>query len=135
MNSLYAYPRERMLGAFNWTGLDIMLIAWSGTYAFNEGHVLTAAVLASGAVAQSSSLPATGIMVRPGGYARTNPIVLPNVPVVQISFLTLCERGLSPDQHQLICFLDEGVGLPFMGTGLDQPVQPDWLNARGWFRP
>jgi hypothetical protein len=133
-NDLYANARERMLGAFNWASLNVVLVAWSGDYVFDEAHLLAADVLAQGAVAESVSLDATGVLARPGGYARTDPIVLPAVPIIEITFLTLCERGLSTDQHKLLCYIDTGVGLPFIGNGLDQVAQPDWLQLRGWFQ-
>ena len=31
--------------------------------------------------------------------------------------------------------IDEAFELPFVPNGLDLVIQPDWLSARGWFRP
>lgn len=138
MNALYALPRELLLkAALNWPTLAIYIQAWRGSYAFNEAHVTSADVTAAGGALVQTSLAATGAVVRPGGYGRTDPILLPTVPASPnpITFLTLSEITTLPGTHRLILFIDEAEGLPFVPNGLDQPVQPDWLNARGWFRP
>lgn len=138
MNSLYALPREQMIKAtFDWEAMSLWLQAWRGPYGFDETDAVSGDILAGGAELVQTSQIATNVLARPGGYARTDPIVFPNMPASEepVTFLTLSETSTDPGTHRLILFINDAEGLPFTPNGQDQPVQPDWLNARGWFRP
>jgi len=136
MNSLYNVARRKMVtGAFSWYDLDVVLIGWSGPYKFDEDHVTSGNVTAALGVERTRSLPNVAMGVTPEGIVQTASYVLPRVPVgPPIIFLTLAVPSTTPGGDELIAYYDDGEGLPYTTKGLDVVVQPDWLNARGWFR-
>ena len=136
MNNIYANARERALASFNWVDLNLVLMAWHGAYVFDETDLTTADIVALGGVLDGVSLPLTNVLARPGGYARTDPALFPLMPVgPEVTFLTLVEDVGIAGQEKNILYMDEALGLPFVPNGLDQIIQPDWLERRGWFRP
>lgn len=134
MNDLYDGARVRMLSnQFDWATLDVRLVAARGPYTFLPENATLADAVADGAELVVTSIPFTGLMVRPGGYAASDTAVLPDVPASTdpVTFLLMTEAG----SDLLIAYIDDAEGLPFAPNGQDQNVQPDWIHLRGWFRP
>lgn len=136
-NQIYDSARYKlMVATFNWTALDLVLTAWSGTPTFYKTDSLISNVAAHGATDRGSSLPVTQKVVTSEGVGQTNQVVIPAVAVgPDVTFLTLSNKKANYLQSELILFLDDVLGLPFVANGLDMLVQPDWLQARGWFKP
>ena len=135
MNALYAGLRDRMLKGFVWQDLPLIVGAWHGAYVFDETDVTTQDVIAAGGILSAYSLPLTNVIPRTGGYARSDMALLPTMPVgAEITFLTIMEDTGVLGQEKQLMYIDEANGLPFIPNGLDQYVQPDWLDLRGWFR-
>ena len=81
-------------------------------------------------------MPVTGQAVAPDGTAQTNPVVIPDVGVgPTVTWFTFSRQERHARAVQLILYIDEAEGLPFEANALDIVVQPDWLLARGWWRP
>lgn len=137
MNTFYARYRDHLLAADTpWTGLPVGLVAWSGIYFFDEAHITVANVQTAGGTVVSVAEPNPTTIAGPGGYAITDAMLLKAVPVgPPVSFLTLIRVGPSVPTSELIAYINQAEGLPFIPNGLDIVVQPDWLNRRGWFRP
>ena len=138
MNALYdVAARTLMNGQFAWPDTEMLLVAWAGTPLFVPTHVTVADLrTATGGLELGYSLPITERTVAVDGTGQTNQVVIPGVPVgPDVTWLTLCKTKASIDLAELILFVDEAFGLPFITNGLDLVVQPDWVQARGWFRP
>lgn len=136
-NDLYNVARVRMVTAsFDWQGTDVFLMAWSGTYKFDEQHRNIADVTAAGGIRRSVSLPSAFQTYTEEGIVQTSPYLFPLVSIgPPLIFFTLTFGNVVPGQEELIAFYNEGEGLPYEPKGLDVLVQPDWLSKRGWFRP
>lgn len=132
-NQLYSADRVKFInGGFNWPSLPARLDAWRGSYVFDEAHASIADITAAGGVQVVVGLALSGKIAKPGGYAASNPAILPTVPVgAPVTFLVLMDTTGTPVP---IAYIDDAQGLPFTPNGLDQVVQPDWLQLRGWFR-
>jgi hypothetical protein len=137
VNQLYYDASYRLMTAqFNWTSLDLMLVAWGGEPLFAAADTTIAAIKARGFVELGFSLDILGPAVDPTGIGQTGQVLLPGIAVGEtITWFTMCERQTTHDQSKLILYVDEALNLPFEGNGLDVVVQPDWLEQRGWFRP
>ena len=121
-------------GAFNWLTMNLTLVAWSGTPVFVATDQDVVDITGRGTTtARGVSLPITQKMVAADGTVQTNQVVIPAVPIgPDITHFTLVDDQGAADT--LLSYLDEATELPFVANGLDLIVQPDWLQARGWFR-
>jgi len=130
MNTIYNSARYQLMTAqLNWLTVDLTLTAWSGAAVFDPLDETISDVGAHGPVNRGSSLPITSQTVAPDGTAQTNQVVIPAVPIGDpVTFFTMSNGA------QLILFIDEAEGLPFVPNGLDMVVQPDWLQNRGWWK-
>jgi hypothetical protein len=135
-NSIYNGARYRLpLALLDWTNIDLMLTAWSGTPTFVPTDVYLSDIVAHGLVERGSSLPISSKSVSPDGTAQTNEVIIPAVPIgTPLTFFTMSERKPTHALSELILFIDEAFDLPFDPNGLDVIVQPDWLNRRGWWK-
>lgn len=136
-NQPYDVARFRMLTAnLDWPNLNLVLSLWSGTPAFVATHQLISHIKGAGGNELGVSLPVTLTSVPASGYAVTNNIVVPEVPIgPSVTWMTMSERVSPHDNSKLLLFIDEALDLPFVSNGLDIVITPDWLNQRGWFRP
>jgi len=138
MNVLFDIARQRMISnQFDWATMAVSVVAWRGPYTFLETNETTADITAGGGQLVMVGLPLLNQLAMPGGYARSDTAVVPDVPASPdaVTFLTLVEMAGAVEEYPLIAFIDDAVGLPFVPNGQDQRVQPDWLQLRGWFRP
>jgi hypothetical protein len=138
LNNIYDHARLLLLtGDLDWRVTDIVVTAWPGAAVFVPTDVTIADIKARGYAERGSSLPITGMAASVDGTAETDAVVLPAVPIgPDITWFTLSRRNATPDFSELILYLDDMEGqLPFTANGLDVVLQPDWLEARGWFRP
>jgi hypothetical protein len=137
MNNIYDAARYKLMNAlFSWTEADLMLTAWSGVPTFDPTNTLLSNITDLGGTDRGSSLTITSKTVNSQGVGQTNQVVIPAVAVgPDITFFTLSDRHPTYIQSELILFLDEVDGLPFVANGLDMLIQPDWLTFRGWFKP
>lgn len=139
MSDIYDRVRYAMLtGAFDWTALELRLVAWSGELDFDAGDT-DVEDMATRALATplGYSLPVTGLTVTTDGRAQTDPIVIPGLTFGQeITFFTFVEYNeADEDASTMVLFIDDAFELPFATNGLDITVQPDWIEERGWWRP
>lgn len=137
LNNIYDTARYKvMLALQDWTKVDLMLTAWSGTPTFVPTHTYVSDVDAvSGVIERGSSLPITSATVAPDGTAQTNQVIIPAVPIgLPLTFFTMSIRKPTHSLSELILYIDEADGLPFYPNGLDVTIQPDWLQRRGWWR-
>lgn len=137
MNSIYDVSRRSLLlAALNWTTTDLVMLAFSGTPVFDPTDANMAEVVVTTPDLAGTSLAVTGRTVTTDGIAQTDPIVIPGVPVgPDITFFVLAKNTGLFDTSMPILFIDDAFELPFVPNGLDLVVQPDWLSARGWFKP
>jgi len=138
LNNIYNAARHRLpLALLNWTTIDLMLTAWSGDAktAFFPADLYIGTLVSHGLVERGSSLPITSKTVAADGTAQTNQVVIPKVAIgAPITFFTMSERKPTHSPCELILFIDQSMGLPFIANGLDLVVQPDWLSKRGWWK-
>jgi hypothetical protein len=135
MNQPYDIARYQFVtGAFNWTTMNLLLIAWAGPPTFvptdqNTGDIATRGTT----TARGTSQPITQKTVAANGTTQTNQVVIPAVPIgTPITHFTLVnDQGAI---KTLLYYIDEAIDLPFDPNGLDMLIQPDWLTQRGWFR-
>jgi hypothetical protein len=139
VNSLYDSIRYELLtGVFDWTAIDLQLIAWRGTPQFVATEKTVTNFKAHGAATEAGrSLDITSQTVSANGTAQTNQVVIPAVPVgAALTHFTMVRKHPTvPDSSDLILYIDEAFELPFVPNGLDMLIQPDWLTNRGWWRP
>jgi hypothetical protein len=138
MSGIYDCARvDLLLAGMDWPNIDLVVSAWAGTKEFVPTDVTIANIKARGATEQAYSLPIQTTSVTPDGTARTDPVLIPNVPVgPPILWFTMSEVALPHDQSKLILFIDETIPvLPFVPNGLDLLLLPDWSTGRGWWRP
>ena len=137
-NALYNIAGRKMLtGQFDWTAVDLMLVAWGGTATFTADDETIADVKAyPGVVELGYSLPIIGKTVSSNAVAQSDNVLIPGIGVGSVvTWFTLCVRDATVhDNSELVFYLDDVEGLPFTGNGLDLPVQPDWAEQRGWFK-
>jgi len=134
-NQPYNIARYKFVTAtFDWIGMNLALVAWSGTPEFIATDTNVNEIVARGnAVARGVSLPITQKTVAADGTTQTNQVVIPNVAVgAPITHFTLVDDQVGGDT--LLYYIDEALDLPFDPNGLDMVIQPDWLSMRGWFR-
>jgi hypothetical protein len=138
MNRLYSRNRIKFLNTqFDWANRQMIMTCCRGPYTFDEEHITSDELVANGAELVASSLPMTGQTAMPGGYAMSDLIVVPAVPAntLPVTFLVLFDVTEAGTVGNVpLVYIDEAMGLPFVPNGLDQQIQPDWLNHRGWFR-
>jgi hypothetical protein len=137
VNSLFDPYRERLLsGQSVWTAVTLALVAWRGPYSFLETNRTVQDVADGGGALVQVSMQLLHPQVITGGYARTDTALFPNVPAGEpVLFLTMIEVGATIPASLLVCYIDTADGLPFTPNGQDQPVQPDWIQHRGWLQP
>jgi hypothetical protein len=130
MNTIYDQARYRLMTQqLNWLTSNLVLTAWSGVAVFAPLDEIISDVATHGPVERGTSLPITQQTVAPDGTAQTNQVVIPAVPIGDpVTFFTMSNG------NQLILFIDEAEGLPFVANGLDMVVNPDWLQQRGWWK-
>lgn len=136
-NGIYNSARYSILTAgLNWPAADILVAAWGGEPDFVVTDKKISDIVGRGkATVLGTSLPVTTKSVSADGTAQTNQVVIPGVPVgQQVTFFTLGKNATPVSNSDLFLFLDDALNLPFDPNGLDIVVQPDWLQARGWFR-
>jgi len=134
-NQPYDIARYKFVTAtFDWIGMNLALVAWSGTPDFVPTDQHVDDIVARGnAVARGVSLPITQKTVAADGTTQTNQVVIPGVGVgAPITHFTLVDDQVGGDT--LLYFVDTALDLPFDPNGLDMVIQPDWLSMRGWFR-
>lgn len=136
-NQLYDNARYRMVtGHFDWPAIDLVLTVWSGTPDYVQDDEFISEIVARGlATPQAHSQPVTFKSVAPDGTVQTNQVVVQAVPVSTITWFTLSMRAATVLQSELLYYVDVAEVLPFASNGLDMVVNPDWVQARGWFRP
>ena len=137
MNDIYDEARRRLATAtLDWTAIDLMLTAWRGTPTFVPTDKTINDVIAHGnSTVAAYSLPIVTKDVAVDGTAQTDEVVLPDVAIgAPITHFTMCQRNVVPESGQLILFIDNAEGLPFIPNGLDMVIKPDWLQNKGWFR-
>jgi hypothetical protein len=138
MSGIYDRARYDLLTAsLNWLTVSLKLTAWVGSPQFFPADMSIAAIKARGAVQAGESLPINSNTASIAGYAQTNPVLIPAVPVgPSVTWFTMSKVDLAvPDNSMPILHLDDVLGLPFVPNGLDMLVMPDWVYQRGWFRP
>jgi hypothetical protein len=137
LNSIYDNARRQLLTAgLNWPVDPLVVSAWSGALNFLPTETTIAAIKARGFVERGVSLPINNAAVTTDGTAQTDQVVIPAVPIgADVTRLTLAKVKTPHDNSELVLFIDEAEGLPFVTNGLDLVVQPDWVQNRGWFRP
>lgn len=126
-----------MTAASNWVTTDMVLVAWGGAPLFDPAHNNVGDVEA--AVSSSPlgvSLDVLGKAVTADGTGKSDTVVVPGVGVGEtVTWFTLCRKDAVLVNMEMILFIDDALGLPFIGNGNDLVVQPDWTLAQGWFRP
>ena len=135
---IYNTTRVRLLkAAINWDTINLVAIAWAGDPDFNPEDDEVQDITVRGRVTKlGESLAINHTSVAPDGSAQTDQVLIPGIPVGQlVTWITLCERSANPDLHKLLIAVNDAVGMPFDPNGLDIIVNPDWLSARGWYRP
>lgn len=138
MNSVYDGARYDLLTAsLDWPGDPLRLVAWSGELDFTPADRTVADITTRAlAAVVGSSLPITVQSVSANGTAQTNQVVIPAPPVgPPVTFFTMGRKAPAVGNDELILYIDQALGLPFIPNGLDLVVQPDFLQARGWWRP
>jgi hypothetical protein len=138
LSNIYDWARAQLLTAnLDWLGVELVVSAWSGTPTFVPTDVTIANVKSRGAVERAYSLPVAGTSVSIDGTAKSDPVVIPTVPVgAPILWFTMSEVAVPHDTSKLILFLNDVVPpLPFIPNGLDLVLTPDWSAGRGWWRP
>jgi len=136
-NGIYDRARYDLLTAsLNWLTVSLKLTAWVGTPQFFPTDTTIGAIKARGAVAVGESLPINSNTVAVAGYAQTNPVLIPTVPVgPDVTWFTMSKVNIVADNSLPLLHLDDVYGLPFTPNGLDMLVMPDWVYQRGWYRP
>ena len=132
-----AYDQARFLWAtagLDWRVTDLVLVAWSGAPNFVKTDVKVADIVARGLTALAGySQVITQKSVAVDGAMQTNNVVIPAVPIgPPVTHFTMCRRNATPNQSELLLFVDDAEGLPFTTNGLDMVVTPDWTLNRGW---
>jgi hypothetical protein len=137
MNKLYDAARQRMLlGTLDWTALDLVLVALSGTPVFNATDSTVNAVSAHGAVIAGYSASLANKSVTSTGYAKSGPAVVTALAVgPNVTHFVIAERQSPSGNSKPLYYIDDAHSLPYVPNGLDLIVQPDWLSEQGWFRP
>ena len=137
MNNIYDVARRSLLlAAHNWTTTPLVLFAFSGTPVFDPTDVNMAEVATTNPGLRGTSMPVLNKTVTIDGTAQTDPIVIPGIVVgPDVTHFVLSRNTGSYVTSMPILFIDEAFELPFVPNGLDLVIQPDWLSARGWFRP
>jgi hypothetical protein len=138
MNSIYDNARYQLLTAqLNWLTMPLVLSAWGGTPGFFPADVKIVDLVTRGFTELGFSMAIVGQTVTPDGFAKTNPVLIPEIPVgPSVTWFTFSRLNTSSHtQSQLVLFIDQADVLPFVPNGLDLVIQPDWLAKRGWWRP
>lgn len=138
MNQLYNKARYQMVtGVFNWPALDLVLTAWGGTPNYVQTDAMLTDIIGRGlGVVLGHSLPVTTKSVAPDGTVQTNQVVIPTVPIGQnVTWFTFSKRAGVLTASEPLYYIDDADELPFVPNGLDLVINPDWVQARGWFRP
>jgi hypothetical protein len=137
MNDIYNHTRQRLLTAtFDWRALSLALVAWQGTPDFDPTDIKVSAIDTRGGIRIGWSLAITGNTVTPEGIARSNPILIPTVPIgPDITWFTLVEEKVPRENSVPILFIDTAENLPYTPNSLDVLVNPDWTQNRGVWAP
>ena len=137
-NKPYDLARNWMSNAgLNWTTLDLAIVAWSGPPTFVATDTTIQTIITRGTTTKRGiSMVNPTKTVAADGTVQTTPMVIPALPVgAPITHFTMVKRSTTENNSQPIFYIDVAENLPFTPNGLDQVVQPDWLQQRGWFRP
>lgn len=136
-NAIYDQARYQLLtAALDWRTVPLVMSAWGGTPLFDPADRTVADIITHGFAELGYSMTVTGQAVSTDGYAKSNPVLIPGVPVGQpVTWFTFAWQNATHVNSQLILFIDQADGIPFHANGLDMVVQPDWLAERGWWRP
>lgn len=133
MNGIYDVARKRLVtNQLSWLGASMKLVAWSGTKDFVPTDVTTTQIT-NRALAQNQGVSElmTGQAVANDGTTQSNPVVFKGIAAGKtLTFLTV----IFASGNELILYLDDVEGLPYLTNGLDIVVQPDWSQSKGWFR-
>jgi hypothetical protein len=138
MSGIYDWARAQLLTAnLDWLAVELVVSIWSGTKTFVPTDRTIADVKARGAVERGYSLPITDTSVSVDGTARTDPVLIPAVPVgAPLLWITMSEVATPHDNSKLLLFIDQVLpALPYTANGLDIVLTPDWAAGRGWWRP
>ncbi len=136
-NQLYDDARFKLsTGSFDWRAIDLVLTAWAGTPDYAQTDRTLSDIVGRGGVALGHSMPVTSKTVSSDGTVQTNQVIIPAVPIGQnVTWFTFAKRTATVNLSELIEFIDDVDGLPFVPNGLDMVINPDWVQDQGWWRP
>lgn len=137
MNQIYDISRYSMLtNQFDWLTFNLLLYLFSGSPVFDPTDITMADVTAANPGLVGTSQPVLGNAVTADGTAQTGPVLVPLVPIgPNVTFMVMAIATGVFATGKPVLLVDDAEGLPFTPNGLDMVIQPDWAQARGWYRP